>query len=117
MLAAIPTHLDENNHIRVKKMSKLYRTKVESESAMIRSKLQQALSSVSSMQRRIRQLENQLKDKDNVTIKQAMTLVGATNEDELTQLTQDDMFEENDENKVVKNENDKETDEQNKADL
>ena len=109
MLAAIPTHLDEQNHSRIKKMTKTYRTKVEYESGLIRGKLQQAISSNASMQKRIRQLEAELKAvKEDVSLKEALALMEASNKEQLTQLsqslTQDDMFEEKDDSDNVKQE-------------
>ena len=98
MLAAIPTHLDENNHQRIKKMAKTYRLKVEEESTLIRGKMQHALSAINTMQKRIRQLEAELRKKDELSLTEALTIMQASSKEELTQLsdslTQQDMFEE-----------------------
>jgi regulator of replication initiation timing len=83
MLAAIPTHLDESNSQRVKRMAKVQRSKCEREMAQVKGKLHLALNGIKDMQAQIGKLKQ--KQADTITEGQALSMV---TKDDLTALSQ-----------------------------
>ena len=94
MLAAVPTHLDEGNTAKVKKMAKVHRDRLEKEAAFSRAKLHAALKGISAMQKEIGHLKFQLKQKEkDIDFSQAISMIGEDSMASLSaSLSQEDMF-------------------------